>query len=75
MLSHSDGLFREIGQSIASDYPEIEFETFIIDDSLCRTMRPRRGRGRYAKSVRRHYVRWSGWLNRRASWRPWLLWG
>ena len=36
MLSHSDGLFREIGQSIASDYPEIEFETFIIDDFLCR---------------------------------------
>ena len=36
MLSHSDGLFREIGQSIAIDYPEIEFETFIIDDFLCR---------------------------------------
>ena len=36
MLSHSDGLFREIGQSMASDYPEIEFETFIVDDFLCR---------------------------------------
>ena len=36
MLSHSDGLFREIGQSLSSDYPEIEFETFIIDDFLCR---------------------------------------
>ena len=36
MLSHSDGLFREIGQSIASDYPGIEFETYIIDDFLCR---------------------------------------
>ena len=36
MLSHSDGLFREIGQSLASDYPGIDFETFIIDDFLCR---------------------------------------
>ena len=36
MLSHSDGLFRDIGQSLASDYPGIDFETFIIDDFLCR---------------------------------------
>ena len=36
MLSHSDGLFREIGLSLAKEYPSIEFETFIIDDFLCR---------------------------------------
>ena len=36
MLSHSDGFFREIGLSLSSEYPEIAFETFIIDDFLCR---------------------------------------
>ena len=36
MLSHSDGLFREIGQSISKEFPDVEFETFIIDDFLCR---------------------------------------
>ena len=36
MLHQSDGLFREIGRAIADDYTDIEFETFIVDDFLCR---------------------------------------
>ena len=36
MLSHSDGLFKEVGQSISQEFPDVEFETFIIDDFLCR---------------------------------------
>ena len=36
MLSQSDGLFREIGLSISAEYPDIEFESFIVDDFLCR---------------------------------------
>ena len=36
MLSISDGLFRDIALNMASDYPDIELQTFIIDDFLCR---------------------------------------
>jgi len=36
MLAQSDGLFREIGKQIAAEYPDIAFETFIVDDFLCR---------------------------------------
>ena len=36
MLSVSDGLFRDIGEEVAKDYPDIEFDTYIIDDFLCR---------------------------------------
>ncbi|MCJ7771819.1 MAG: isocitrate/isopropylmalate family dehydrogenase [Desulfobacterales bacterium] len=32
MLFHTDGLFKEIAQQIAPEYPDIDFETFIIDD-------------------------------------------
>jgi len=32
MLFYSDGLFKEIAQQVAPAYPDIEFETFIIDD-------------------------------------------
>ncbi len=32
MLPTADGLFREIGNRIAAEYPDIEHETFIIDD-------------------------------------------
>jgi isocitrate/isopropylmalate dehydrogenase len=32
MLPQSDGLFRQVGERVALDYPEIEFETFIVDD-------------------------------------------
>jgi len=36
MLHQSDGLFRDIGRAIAEEYSDIEFETFIVDDFLCR---------------------------------------
>jgi isocitrate/isopropylmalate dehydrogenase len=36
MLPKTDGLFREIGYAVADDYPEIEFECFIVDDFACR---------------------------------------
>jgi isocitrate/isopropylmalate dehydrogenase len=32
----ADGLFLEIGKAIAEEYPDIEFEHFIVDDFLCR---------------------------------------
>jgi isocitrate/isopropylmalate dehydrogenase len=32
MLPESDGLFREVTQKVAASYPDIVFETFIIDD-------------------------------------------
>ena len=36
MLSQVDGLFRDIGTQLSQSYPEVEFETFIVDDFLCR---------------------------------------
>ena len=36
MLHQSDGLFRDIGSAIAEEYSDVEFETFIVDDFLCR---------------------------------------
>lgn len=42
MLPQSDGLFREIAQNIAEEYPDIAFETFIVDDLAHRLIvRPR----------------------------------
>ena len=32
MLPQSDGLFREVGQRVALEYPDVEFETLIVDD-------------------------------------------
>lgn len=32
MLPKSDGLFLEVARRVASDYPEIDFEAFIVDD-------------------------------------------
>jgi isocitrate/isopropylmalate dehydrogenase len=32
MLPRSDGLFREIAQQVAAEYPDVEFESFIVDD-------------------------------------------
>jgi isocitrate/isopropylmalate dehydrogenase len=32
MLPKSDGLFLEVAQRVASSYPDIAFETFIVDD-------------------------------------------
>jgi isocitrate/isopropylmalate dehydrogenase len=36
MLSTSDGLFLEIANRIAKEYPDIEYDHYIIDDFLCR---------------------------------------
>ncbi|MFL2537111.1 MAG: isocitrate/isopropylmalate family dehydrogenase [Candidatus Azotimanducaceae bacterium] len=36
MLAKADGHFRDIGFEVAKDYPDITFETFIVDDFLCR---------------------------------------
>lgn len=36
MLSIADGLFRDIALNMATDYPDIELNTYIIDDFLCR---------------------------------------
>ncbi|MFP6624224.1 MAG: isocitrate/isopropylmalate family dehydrogenase, partial [Myxococcota bacterium] len=32
MLPQSDGLFREMAQRVALDYPDIELQSFIVDD-------------------------------------------
>ncbi len=32
MLFRSDGFFKEVAQKIAGDYPDIEFESLIVDD-------------------------------------------
>lgn len=36
MLAKADGYFRDIGFEVAKDYPDIAFETFIVDDFLSR---------------------------------------
>jgi len=36
MLSTSDGLFLEIANKVAKEYPDIEYDHYIIDDFLCR---------------------------------------
>ena len=36
MLRVSDGYFRDVALSVASDFPDIACDTFIIDDFLCR---------------------------------------
>lgn len=36
MLPGTDGYFLEIAREIASQYPDIDFETFIVDDFACR---------------------------------------
>lgn len=36
MLSVSDGYFREIAGEVAKDYPDIDYDTFIVDDFCCR---------------------------------------
>ncbi|WCO65746.1 isocitrate/isopropylmalate family dehydrogenase [Iamia majanohamensis] len=32
MLPQTDGLFARIGEQVAADYPDVEHETFIVDD-------------------------------------------
>ena len=36
MLARSDGFFVEIAQDLAREYPDVELDTFIIDDFACR---------------------------------------
>ncbi len=36
MLPVTDGYFLEIAREIATEYPDIEYETFIVDDFACR---------------------------------------
>jgi len=39
MLSKSDGYFKEIAEELASEYSDVAFNTFIIDDFACRMIR------------------------------------
>jgi isocitrate/isopropylmalate dehydrogenase len=39
MLPHTDGYFREIALSLADEYPDVELETYIVDDFACRMIR------------------------------------
>lgn len=36
MLARSDGYFRDIASELASEYADVRFDTFIIDDFACR---------------------------------------
>lgn len=36
MLSVSDGYFREVAGEVAQDYPDIDYDTYIVDDFCCR---------------------------------------
>lgn len=36
MLSTADGLFRKTALAMASEYPDVQLDTYIIDDFLCR---------------------------------------
>ena len=36
MLPQTDGYFRDIAAELASEYPDVEFDTFIVDDFACR---------------------------------------
>ncbi len=39
MLPKTDGYFRELALGLAGDYPDVELETFIVDDFACRMIR------------------------------------
>ncbi len=36
MLSVSDGYFREVAGEVAKSYPDIDYDTYIVDDFCCR---------------------------------------
>ena len=38
-LACSDGFFLEVAQETAADYPDVEFDWFIVDDFACRMIR------------------------------------
>ena len=39
MLRVTDGLFLDVCRQVSADYPNIEFESFIVDDFACRMIR------------------------------------
>jgi isocitrate/isopropylmalate dehydrogenase len=39
MLPRTDGYFRDIAVELADDYPDVELETYIVDDFTCRMIR------------------------------------
>ncbi len=39
MLRATDGLFLEVARETAADYPDVAFESFIVDDFACRMIR------------------------------------
>ena len=39
MLRGTDGFFLEVASGLAADYPDVAFESFIIDDFACRMIR------------------------------------
>ena len=39
MLRETDGFFLELAREIAREHPDIEFESFIVDDFACRIVR------------------------------------
>lgn len=36
MLRITDGFFRDVAEEVSKQYPDIEYETFIVDDFCCR---------------------------------------
>lgn len=36
MLRISDGYFRDVAEEVSKEFPDIEYETFIVDDFCCR---------------------------------------
>lgn len=39
MLRGSDGFFLEVAREVAGEYPDVEFDAFIVDDFACRMIR------------------------------------
>ena len=39
MLPHTDGYFRNLALEVAGDYPDVELETYLVDDFACRMIR------------------------------------
>ena len=39
MLRVTDGLFLDVAREVASDYPDVTFESYIVDDFACRMIR------------------------------------
>ena len=39
MLRGSDGFFLEVAREVAADYPDVAFDSFIVDDFACRMIR------------------------------------